>query len=270
MKIMIMTDMEGCAGILNVDDWVIPEGRYYEKGKRFLTEEVNAAVAGFFEAGADEVVVVDGHGGGIDPEMLDERALLSSGVAKPVWPWGLDKTFNGLAFVGQHAKAGTPYSHITHSGSFIRIDITINGISIGEYGNVALCAMELGIPTILACGEQALAAEAAALTHGVVTVSVKHGILPDGLDALDCNAYSKAKLSAIHLSPHKARKLIKEGASNALLKLKHEPQAFSYPKLTPPYVLETKFRANGDKTAHLRRGEHPDSIIGLLNMQYSV
>ena len=94
--------------------------------------------------------------------------------------------------------------------------------------------------------------------------------LPDGLDALDCNAYSKAKLSAIHLSPHKARKLIKEGASNALLKLKHEPQAFSYPKLTPPYVLETKFRANGDKTAHLRRGEHPDSIIGLLNMQYRV
>lgn len=264
MKIMIITDMEGCAGILNVDDW----SRYYEKGKRFLTEEVNAAVAGFFEAGADEIVVVDGHGcGGIDPELLDERALLSYGTSNPIWPWGLDKTFCGLAFVGQHAKAGTPYSHITHSGWFDRIDVTINGISIGEYGDIALCAMELGIPTILACGEQALAEEAAALTPGVVTVSVKQGILPDGLDALDCDAYLKAKLSAIHLSPLKARKLIKQGAFNALLKLKQEPGTFAYPKLIPPYMREMKFRAYGDKPAHSCRYEHPDSIIGMLNMQ---
>jgi len=267
MKIMIMTDMEGCAGILNFVDWVTPEGRYYDKGKRFLTEEVNAAIAGFFEAGADEVIVVDGHGyGGIDPELLDERALLSRGAPKPVWPWGLDKTFAGLAVVGQHAKAGTPYSHITHTGSFWSIDITINGISVGEYGEMALCAMEQGIPTILACGEKALAEEAATLTPGVVTVSVKQGALPDGLDSLDCDSYSKAKLSAIHLSPLKARKLIKEGAFNALLKLKQQPAAFSYPKMTPPYVLEKKFRANGEKPPHVVRHEHPDSIIGLLNM----
>lgn len=263
-----MTDMEGCAGVLNHDDWVMPESRYYEKGKRFLTEEVNAAVTGFFEAGADEVVVVDGHGfGGIDPELLDKRALLSRGVTKPVWPWGLDKTFAGLAFVGQHAKAGTPYSHITHSGWFDRIDVTINNISIGEYGEVALCAMELGIPAILACGEHALAAEAAALTPGVVTVSVKQGILPDGLDALDCDAYRKAKLSAIHQSPLKARELIKEGAFNALMKLNHNPGKFTYPKLSPPYVREMKLRANGDLPATTRRYEHPDSIIGLLNLQ---
>ena len=127
MKIMIMTDMEGCAGILNHDDWVTPEGRYYEKGQRFLTGEVNAAVAGFFEAGATEVVIIDGHGyGGIDPELLDERASLSRGAPKPVWPWGLDKTFAGMAFVGQHAKAGTPYSHITHTGWFNCIDTTVN------------------------------------------------------------------------------------------------------------------------------------------------
>ena len=83
MKIMIMTDMEGCAGILNHDDWVMPEGRYYEKGKRLLTEEVNAALAGFFEAGAGEVVVVDGHGyGGIDPELLLLEALEQESLAK--------------------------------------------------------------------------------------------------------------------------------------------------------------------------------------------
>lgn len=268
MKIMIMTDMEGCAGILNHDDWVIPEGRYYEKGKRFLTEEVNAAITGFFEAGATEIVVFDGHGhGGIDPELLDERVLLSRGTPSPTYPLGLDKSFTALAFVGQHAKAGTPYSHITHTQWFDYIDLTVNKISIGEYGQVALCAMELGIPTILACGEQALAVEATAFSPGVVTVSVKQGVLPDGLDELDCNSYRKAKLSAIHLSPFKARKLIKDGAFNALLKLKEQPKAFSYPKLTPPYVMETKFRANGDKPAHIRHTENSNSIIGLLNGQ---
>ena len=38
-----MTDMEGVAGILNFQDWAFNDGRYYDKGKRLLTEEVNAA-----------------------------------------------------------------------------------------------------------------------------------------------------------------------------------------------------------------------------------
>ena len=267
MKIMIMTDMEGCAGVLNHDDWVTPEGRYYEKGKRFLTEEVNAAIAGFYEAGATEIVVVDGHGhGGLDPELLDERAQLSRGVCNPVWPWGMDKTFDAMAFVGQHAKAGTQNSHITHTGWFDRIDMSINSVSVGEYGQFALCAMELGIPTILACGENALAEEAVALTPGVVTVGIKQGVLPDELDALDCDSYRKAKLSAVHQSPFKARKMIKTGAFNALMKLKLQPEAFTYPELTSPYVLETKYRAYGDKPAHVRRVEHQYSIIELFNI----
>jgi len=88
MKITIMTDMEGVAGVLNHDDWVLPEGRFYAKGMRLLTEEVNAAVEGLCSAGADEVLVVDGHGaGGIDPEILDERALLRRGRGENSRPW---------------------------------------------------------------------------------------------------------------------------------------------------------------------------------------
>lgn len=37
MKILIMTDMEGVAGILNHADWVVPAGRSYDKGMRLLT-----------------------------------------------------------------------------------------------------------------------------------------------------------------------------------------------------------------------------------------
>lgn len=85
MKILIMTDMEGSAGLLNFKDWISPAGRYYEKGKSFLTNEVNAAIDGFFEGGATEIIVVDGHGhGGIDPELLDERAVLRRGMRREV------------------------------------------------------------------------------------------------------------------------------------------------------------------------------------------
>lgn len=269
MKIMIMTDMEGCAGILNHDDWVTPAGRWYEQGRSFLTEETNAAIAGFFDAGATEIVVADAHGyGGINPELLDERVLLARGWSRLPYPFGMDNSIDALAFVGQHAKAGTPYSHITHTGWFSVIDETVNGISIGEYGELALCAMELEIPTIFASGEKALCHEAEALTPGVVTVSVKEGTLTDGLDTLDCDNYHKAKLAAVHLSPSKARKLIKAGAFEALSRLKTNQGAFHYPKLSPPYTFNKKYRKNGDKPPFEVEKTHPDSIIGLFNSQF--
>ncbi|MBI3985775.1 MAG: M55 family metallopeptidase [Lentisphaerae bacterium] len=270
MKILIMTDMEGCAGILTHDDWVRPTGRYYAQGQRLLTEETNAAIRGLMDGGATEILVVDGHGaGGIDPELLDERAQLLRGAPSPAWPWGLDKSFHGVGFVGQHAKAGTPNSHITHTQWFDHIDMAVNGVSIGEYGQLALCAMELGVPTILACGEEALAREAAALTPGVVTVAVKRGLLPDGLDALDADAYRNAKLSAIHLAPTRVRRLIAEGAKTAARRLAADPHSFRYPQLSPPYTRAVRLRKMGDTPAYAARDTHPDSLIALANMPYT-
>ena len=268
MKILIVTDMEGVAGVLNHDDWVLPDGRFYSKGVHLLTEEVNAAIEGFISAGgAEEILVVDGHGaGGIDPETLDERALLLRGRAESGWPGELDSTFACLAFVGQHAKAGTPFSHITHTQWFNYVDLRLNGISIGEYGQLALCAMELGVPTILACGEEALTKEAEALTPGVVTVSGKRGLLLDGLDDLDTESYRKAKLSAVHKAPGLVRSLIREGAKAALDKLKQNPGTFSYPPLNPPFTRTIRFRKNGSVAPYETADEHLDSIIALMNL----
>jgi D-amino peptidase len=271
MKILIMTDMEGVAGILTNEDWVYPTGRYYEDGKRLLTDEVNAAIEGLCQGGATELLVVDGHGpGGINPMLLDPRAELMRGHADPVWPWGLDRSFNAFAVVGQHAKAGTPYSHLTHTQGYGYLDMSVNGISIGEYGQLALCAMELGVPTILACGEKAFTEEAAALTPGVVTVAVKRGLLPDGLDHLSAEEYKSAKLSAVHLAPARACEMIRQAAAEAIRRLKVDRQSFHYPKLDPPYVRVTRFRRSGDHDAWTAREEHPTSIIGLTNMPYQI
>lgn len=269
MKILIMTDMEGVAGVLNFEDWTRPEGRYYEKGKRLLTAEVNAAIRGFCNQGVTEIRVVDGHGpGAIDPEKLDPHAELMRGRPQPTWPWTLDESFDALAFVGQHAKAGTPNSHLTHTQYCRFIDLSINDVSIGEYGQLALCALELGVPTILACGENALAEEAEKLTPGVVGVGVKQGILPDGLDDLSMEEYRQAKLAAIHQSPRAAGELIEEGASEATRRLCTNPESFCYPDLTPPYVREARFRPAGDEPGFTTRAEHPDSITALMNQPY--
>lgn len=261
--------MEGCAGILNYEDWCVRGGACFERGQRLLTEEINAAVDGFAAGGATEIAVVDGHGqGGLAPEFLDARATLVHGSPGRFLPGVLDRTFDALAFVGQHAKAGTPHSHITHTGWFNFIDYTINGVSVGEYGQWALAAGELGVPTIFAAGEEALTREAEALTPGVVTVAVKRGLLPDGLDHLDTNQYRQAKLAAWHLAPARARDLIRAGARRAARKRQRSRRAFRGPALKPPYVREVRLRANPNirVPAYSRRDEHRDSIIELINI----
>lgn len=263
MKILIMTDMEGCAGILDHDNWVMPNGRYYDAGQMLLTEEVNAAIAGFLAGGAREVLVVDGHGaGGIDPVRLHPDAQLLHGFPDPAYPFLLDDTFAGIAWVGQHAKAGTDYSHITHTEWFDHIDMSVNGLSIGEFGEMALCAMELGVPSIFSAGEEAFCWEAEALTPGIITVSVKRGLHKDGLAHLSMDEYRAAKLSAVHLSPTQARQRIEAGARTAIDTLRATPQVFRYPALHAPYTKQRILR--GDPVRE-EWASHPDSLIALMN-----
>jgi len=249
MKIFIMTDMEGVSGVLDSEQCCKAEGMYYQSCRVLLTEEVNAAVRGFFKGGAEEVLVRIGHRtDSVVPELLDPRAFLASGHSTPLWPWGLDRSFAALAFVGQHAKAGTAFSHLAHTGNMRTLDQRVNGLSIGEYGMMALCAMELGIPTIFASGEEALCREAEALTPGVVTVPGKRGLAPDdGSSArLDLRHYRLAKTAALHFPAAQVRRRIEEGAEKALRKLLADPGSFRYPELKLPCYAVREYRADPD------------------------
>src|SRR5690348_14172406 len=72
MKVLISADMEGTAGIVDRAHTAIPDraatsgmqnnAAEYDWARRLMTEEVNAAVAGALEAGAEEVWVTDAHG----------------------------------------------------------------------------------------------------------------------------------------------------------------------------------------------------------------
>jgi D-amino peptidase len=266
MKLMIMTDMEGVAGVISGKDYLYPTGRYYETARRLLTEETNAAIDGFWAGGFRDILVCDGHGaGGINPDLLDERVRLQRGWGPATYPFGLDSSFDALAYVGQHAKAGTRFSHLTHTGWWSVVDQTVNGLSIGEYGEGALCAGELGVSLIFAAGEEALTREAAALTPWVVTVSVLQGVHPEAGDELSMDEYEVFHEAAIHLHPRRACQLIRQGAQQAAQRFSADRAAFPPLRcLQPPYHLHRVIRRRKDmpgKTIDVQR----DRLIDLFN-----
>ncbi len=274
MKILIMSDLEGVAGVLDFENHTVPGGRYYDQARNLLTCEVNAAACGFFEAGAEQVDVYDGHGpGGLNAELLLPQIGFFHGVAAPIWPWQLDQGYTALAFVGQHAMSGTDYSHLTHTGSCNIAQVSVNDINIGEYGQVALCAMELKIPTLLACGEEALKAEVELLTPGTEFCAVKKGLLPDPGYGCDSALYRKSKLSAKHLAPLKAREVIKEAAYRALERYKTIPESFGYNPIfsSGPYRRICHYRANRELNLprHATIMTHDSSFIAMMNQPES-
>ncbi len=266
MRIYIMTDLEGVAGVLDSANWCLADGHCIQTAKEFLTREVNAAIEGFREAGATEFLVADGHGSGaILPALLHPAAELSRYWPKgQPYPFALDDgRFDAAAWIGQHPKAGAVRGHLCHTGSMEVRDLTINGVSVGEFGEMVLCAGELGVPAIFASGCQAFAEEARAFVPGIEAVAVKRGLQTDPGHALPAAAYRLHNMAAIHLQPETARARIREGARRAVERARQHP--FGLVTLPPPYELRAVLRATETLPARVSRARHATSVIGLLN-----
>jgi len=267
MKLVIMTDLEGVAGVINTADWIYPQSRYYETAKELLTREVNAAADGFFAAGADEIVVVDGHGcGGINGVLLDPRTELHRGWGKGPYPVGYDYGYDAAAWVGCHPKAGTPFGHICHTGNFDVIDCRINGISVGEFGQDIFLCQQYGVAPIFASGCLAFTKEAEALVPGIETVAVKRGLMEGSGDECDFAAYERRNWAAIHKSPETARKLIRASAEKALRRWLSSPETFCPTKISPPFTMTTRYRPSGGNAAYERTVSHPTDLAAMMNM----
>jgi len=270
MRVYLLTDLEGVAGVLDLENWCHKESRYRERAGELVTGEANAAVDGLLAGGATEIVVVDGHGGGgrgIIPSLLHPAAELACKApsgAKGTYCRHLDtRPFDVAACVGQYPKAGTVGGHLCHSGGHNVRDLSINGISVGEFGRMVLCAGELGIRCIFASGCEALTKEAQALVPGIETVAVKRGLQSEPGHSLPFGAYENHNISAIHLSPEEARKRIRAGAQRAIERAQTED--FGIVRIDPPYRSVEVYRSDETHGPRAIRKSHPTSIIGLLN-----
>lgn len=266
MKVFLMTDLEGVAGVLDFEEWADSGARYFDRAKTLLTNEVNAAVDGFIAAGANEVVVCDGHGDrGIDPVTLDVRAQLIDGPLSE-WPFYLDSTYDVLAWVGQHAKAGTPFAHMAHTWDLSVIDYRINGVSVGELGIMAMIAAAFAVTPIFCSGDRALVHEAQTLLPGIEAVEVKRGLVAGSGDECDRAAYRLRNGNALHVHPDVARKRIRAGSEAALARFCSDPGTFSRLSVNAPFHKEVRFRKDEGRVAWTGYAEHPSDLIVLANM----
>lgn len=205
MKVLIITDLEGVAGVVNFSTQVYDYTKYYEQAKILLTEEVNAVVEGLLERNITDILVADYHGpGGICFEKLHPEAKLIHG--RPLAPLKILRRefakYDICMLIGQHAMAGIQEANLNHTQMSRKIDYyKLNGKYIGEIALVGLHFGALGLPLIYLTGDDAACREAQDLIEGITTVSVKTGL---------------SRSCAITVSKEKSRKLIKEGAIKAI------------------------------------------------------
>jgi D-amino peptidase len=230
MKVYISVDMEGVAGVVHEDQTDPTEARHsgeYNRFRRLMTNEANAAIAGALEAGANSVLVNDSHWlmRNLLAEDLNPAAELLSGAPKRLsMVEGIDAGFDAAMFIGYHARAGTRNATIDHTYTSRVHEARIDGHPVGELALNAAMAGLHGVPVALVSGDQALAAEAKALLGaGVETVIVKEAV---------------GRFAARSVAPSLACERIRSGAA-AALKRKHRPFTFG-----APIKLEVDFIAS--------------------------
>lgn len=261
VKVYIITDLEGVAGVIDAENHAYQGSRFYEMARQLTTAETNAAIEGALEAGATEILVLDGHGqGGIDPLSLHPAAQLLAGRPLKGYPFGFDTSFDAALTVGQHAKSNTDGGHICHTISFAVEEMTINGVSVGEMGcNMLFCAY-FGVPMVMVAGDRACCEEAHALVPSIETAAVKEGMRRGAATDLTPGQNERHNGAAIHLHPERARALIREAARRGLERRSVIPRFW----LEPPYELVQVMRPTEEQPARIAR-VRGDDLIEVLN-----
>lgn len=178
MRVLVSVDMEGISGVTGRDD-VSPGTPAYDRFRRRMTEEANAAVRGAFAAGADSVVVNDSHDGmrNVLYEELDPRAELISGFNKPLCMVEGAEGAAAAIFVGYHAWAGTDAAILDHTiaGRVVH-NWWLNGERVGESQLNAAILGHFGVPVVVVCGDDKLAGQIERTLPGARRVIVKYAI----------------------------------------------------------------------------------------------
>ncbi len=238
-KIYISADMEGVAGAVTGEQ-LGPSGFEYQRFRRFMTEEVLAAIDGARAAGAGEILVSDSHGNGQNLliEMIPDDIQIVRSWPRPLsMMQGIDATFDGAIFIGYHAGTTNPDGVRAHTMSSARLaDVRLNDVSVPEAGINAAIAGHFGVPVIMLSGDDAIAAEAQAIIGQIETAVVKEAI---------------SFHSATTLTPNAAQNLIRAAAERAVRRI----DDFQPYRPSTPITVEVRFK-----------NYRPSQVLALLPM----
>ncbi|KIE28616.1 peptide ABC transporter substrate-binding protein [Streptomyces sp. MUSC 125] len=176
MKILISADMEGATGVTWPAD-VLPGTPQWERCRSMFTSDVNAAAEGFFDGGADQVLVNEAHWTmrNLLLEQLDERVEMLTGRHKALsMVEGVQYgDVDGIAFIGYHAGAGME-GVLAHT--YLANQITgvwLNDVRASEGLLNAHVAAEYGVPVVLVTGDDLACEDALGYAPGALKVAVK-------------------------------------------------------------------------------------------------
>jgi D-amino peptidase len=226
LKIYISADMEGVVGVVTGDQ-LGPGGFEYGQARRYLTEEVNAAIGAARAAGATEIVVSDSHGNGENllMDLLPPDILLVRSWPRPLMMMeGIDESFDAVFFIGYHASTTNPRgvrAHTMSSGNLT--GVRLNGVSVPEAGINAAIAGHFGVPAVMISGDDAIVEEAQALLGNIEGAVLK---------------WSHGFHSATTVMPEEAQRRIGAAVVSALDRLR----SFEPYRMDGPVRLEVSFK----------------------------
>lgn len=205
LRVFISADMEGVTGVVNGAQ-LAPGEFEYERFRKLMTGEVNAAIEGALAAGATKITVADSHGNGLNllVEELNPKARLIRSWPRPLEMMeGVEGGFDAAMFIGYHASINTPQAVRAHSISSRRFyDLRLNGRHASEGMLNAAIAGHFGVPVVFVSGDDATVSELqGTLGAGLAGVAVKRAI---GYHAAD------------NLAPGLARERIRAETEKAL------------------------------------------------------
>ncbi|GAA1359918.1 M55 family metallopeptidase [Streptomyces beijiangensis] len=176
MKILISADMEGATGVTWPAD-VLPGTPQWERCRSMFTSDVNAAALGFFDGGADEVLVNEAHWSmrNLLLEQMDERVQMLTGRHKSLsMVEGVQHgDVDGIAFIGYHTGAGME-GVLAHT--YLANQLTgvwLNGKRASEGLLNAHVVAEYGVPVVLFTGDDLACEDALGYAPEARKVAVK-------------------------------------------------------------------------------------------------
>ena len=178
MRVFISVDMEGISGLEKIEECFLGMPAYHI-GRQIMAGDVNAAVQGAIDGGAEEIVVADSHGYmcNIRPSDLHHKAKLKSGMKRVLCQFkGFSHRFDAAFLIGQHSKAGTADGILSHTWIPAFKDVRVNGVSVGEYGLNAYLAGSFGVPVIMLSGDDKVIEQAKPIMGDIEYVEVKKSI----------------------------------------------------------------------------------------------
>ncbi|MGW0498584.1 M55 family metallopeptidase [Streptomyces sp. NPDC003007] len=212
MRILISADMEGATGVTWPDD-VMPGASQWERCRSLFTSDVDAAVRGFYDGGADEVIINEAHSTmrNLLLERLDDRAQMLTGRHKALsMVEGVQHgDVDGIAFVGYHAGAGMEgvLAHTYLANSIT--GVWLNGVRASEGLLNAQVVAEYGVPVVLVTGDDVACEDALGYAPEALKVAVKNHV---------------SRYAAVCRTPARTAADIRAAAKEAAaLAVRHEP-----------------------------------------------